>query len=336
MARVRRSDPAGDGVTRVRRGSGFSYHDVDGSRIDDEHALERIRALAIPPAWREVWICADDCGHIQATGVDAAGRKQYLYHEDWRRRRDREKFKRLIEFGQALPPVRRRLATDLAVPRLVRKRVLSCSLRLLDIGLFRVGGEAYAEENESFGLATIRKRHVRVSKGAIVFEYPAKSGVQRTQVVEDPMVLPTVLALRRRKAPRNAELLAYHEGRGGGWRDVRSVDINEHLKEVVGPDYSAKDFRTWNATVLCAQALAMAAEAEDRTRAVAEAIERTAEVLGNTAAVCRDSYIDPRVIERYEKGQTIAAELARLAESGGRRRFADRQRIEAAVMELLA
>jgi DNA topoisomerase IB len=330
--RIERSDPDEPGIRRVGRGRGFSYHRPDGRLIRDARELERIRSLAIPPAWREVWICPDDCGHIQAIGTDAAGRRQYLYHPDWRAQRDREKFERLVEFGATMPAVRRRLAERLELQGLVRERVLAGAVRLLDIGLFRVGGEAYAEDNESFGLTTLEKRHVRVRRGAIEFEYVAKGGALRTQTVEDELVLPTVVALRRRRAPAEARLLVYRDGRSA-WRELRSDELNEHLKELVGERFSAKDFRTWNATVLAAAHLAARAGEEDRDRAVAEAIERVAEALGNTPAVCRDSYVDPRVIERFEDdGRTIAPALRRLNGAPG---FARRERIESAVLRLL-
>lgn len=329
--KVTRSDPEQPGIRRVKRGRGFSYHDATGELIADEEELERIRGLAIPPAWEDVWICDEACGHIQAVGTDAAGRRQYLYHDAWREQRDREKFERLLEFGAAMPAVRKRLKAGLELPGLVRDRVLSCSVRLLDIGLFRVGGDSYAEENESFGLTTLRKEHVRIRRGAIHFDFLAKGGIQRTQQVEDELVLPTVAALRRRRAPVDERLLAYRAGRGS-WSDVRADELNGHLKDLVGDEFSAKDFRTWNATVLAAVNLASRTNVDDPQRAVGEAIEEVAEVLGNTAAVCRNSYVDPRVIERFEDGKTIAPALKRLNGAPG---FARRDRIEAAVLRLL-
>jgi DNA topoisomerase IB len=297
-------------------------------------ALERIRALAIPPAWTDVWICADERGHIQAVGTDAAGRRQYLYHEAWRARREREKFRRLPEFARALPAAREALAADLKLKGLVRERVMACAVRLLDIGMFRVGGEDYAEENESYGLATLERRHVTVRSGAIDFEFVGKGGIERSQTIADRLVLPTILALKRRRGRPRDPLLAYREGRRG-WRDVSSDEINQWLKDLVGDEYSAKDFRTWNGTVLAAVNLAGRVGAPDRTKAIAAAIEEVAEILGNTPAVCRASYVDPRVIKRYKRGQTIAAELERLATKGTRRDFADRAGIERAVIDLL-
>jgi DNA topoisomerase-1 len=282
-----------------------------------------------------VWICADELGHIQAVGTDAAGRRQYLYHEAWRERREREKFKRLPEFAKALIPAREALAADLKLRGLVRERVMACAVRLLDIGTFRVGGEDYAEENESYGLATLEKRHVSVSGGGIDFEFVAKGGIEQTQRIEDRLVVPTVLALKRRPGKPTEPLLAYHAGKGD-WRDVSSIEINQWLKDLVGPDYSAKDFRTWNGTVLAAIRLAGREDAPDRAKAVTAAIEEVAEILGNTPAVCRASYVDPRVVARYKRGETIAPALKRLARRGNGADFADRAGIERAVVQLIS
>jgi DNA topoisomerase I len=335
MARTRRSDPTGEGITRVRRGRGFSYHDARGRTVRDESALERIRDLAIPPAWTDVWICPDALGHIQAVGTDAAGRRQYLYHEAWRARRDREKFERLPEFARALIPARKALAADLKLKGLVRERVMACAVRLLDIGLFRIGGEDYAEQNESYGLATLEKRHVTVSAGAIDFEFVAKSGIEHSRRIEDRLVVPTVLALKRRRGKPADPLLAYRAGRSD-WRDVTSDEINQWLKDLVGEEYSAKDFRTWNGTVLAAMKLAGRVDAPDRAEAVTAVIEEVAEVLGNTPAVCRASYVDPRVIARFKRGRTISADVERLARTGTGPDFAERAGIEKAVIDLLA
>ncbi len=332
--RTRRSDPAGEGIARVRRGRGFSYHDAAGKAVRSEAVLERIRSLAIPPAWSDVWICEDDRGHIQAVGQDAAGRRQYLYHQEWRAQRDRAKFKRLPDFAEALVPAREALAADLKLKGLVRERVMACAVRLLDIGMFRVGGEDYAEENESYGLATLEKRHVAVKSGAIEFEFIAKGGIEHQRTIADPLVVPTVLALKRRRGRRRDPLLAYRVT-SGEWRDVSSDEINQWLKDLIGEDYSAKDFRTWNGTVLAAVRLAERADATDRAKAVTAAIAEVAEILGNTPAVCRASYVDPRVITRFKRGKTIRDELERLAAKGTSRDFADREGIERAVVRLL-
>jgi DNA topoisomerase IB len=334
MPRLRRSDPNDPGIERIRRGKGFSYHNGRGT-IRNEPELERIRALAIPPAWTDVWISPDELGHIQAVGTDAAGRRQYLYHEQWRRNRDREKFKRLVRFAESLPAARDALFADLKLRGLVRERVMACAVRLLDIGTFRVGGEVYEEENETFGLATLRKRHVRIRGEGIVFEYVAKGGAEHSQVIQDAAVVATVRALKRRRGPADDPLLAYRTGRSD-WHDVTSAQVNDWLKGLLGDDYSAKDFRTWNATVLAAVRLAGRAEEGDRKAAVTTTIEEVADMLGNTPAVCRESYIDPRVIKRYERGETIAPDLKRIARRRTPDRFAERSEIEASVVRLIS
>jgi DNA topoisomerase I len=274
--------------------------------------VTRIRELAIPPAWEDVWICPHPLGHIQATGVDARGRKQYRYHEKWRERRDQQKFDEMVEFARALPGLRERVTEDLASEGITRERVLACAVRLLDRGFFRVGGEDYAVENETYGLATMHKRHVKLLRdGALVFDYPAKSGQRRVQSIVDPEVYEIVAALKRRRGG-SPELLAYREGRR--WRDIKSADINAYIKDLTGGDFSAKDFRTWNATVLAARALAVSAEAATRSkaarkRAVNHAVKEVARYLGNTPAVCRASYIDPRVVDRFEGGVTIGGAI---------------------------
>ncbi|HEX7289609.1 MAG TPA: DNA topoisomerase IB [Conexibacter sp.] len=312
MPRTRRVDCSGPGIARVRRGRGFAYVDADGARVSDLAAIDRIRALAIPPAWRDVWICRDPQGHIQATGIDAAGRKQYLYHEAWRRRRDQAKFDAMVAFARALPALRRRVARDLARSReLDEARVLACAVRLLDVGLFRIGGEDYAAQNETYGLTTLLKTHVRVKPDGLLFDFPAKHGVRRLQLVEDPDVRPVVAALKRRRGG-GRELLAWRTGRR--WVDVKAEDVNAYLKEAAGGDFTAKDFRTWNATALCAVALARRAQQAgsrtSRRRLVKAAIDEVATFLGNTPAVARGSYVDPRVIDRFGEGLTVAAALA--------------------------
>jgi DNA topoisomerase-1 len=319
MPRLRRADCSAAGIRRRRRGKGFEYLDQDGTRLTDEETLDRIRDLAIPPAWEEVWICPFPMGHIQATGLDARGRKQYRYHDKWRERRDQEKFDEMIDFARALPGMRRRVADHLDTGGLTRERVLACAVRLLDRGFFRVGGEDYAVENESYGLATIHKRHVQLLDDCrLLFDYPAKSGQRRVQSVIDPEVHEIVAELKRRRGG-SPELLAFREGRR--WRDLKSADINAYVKEVTGGDFSAKDFRTWNATVLAAVALAVsgpAAQASQRARkrAINRAVKEVAHYLGNTPAVARSSYIDPRVFDRFEGGLTIGGVLTELGEDG--------------------
>jgi DNA topoisomerase IB len=306
--------------------------------------LARVHALAIPPAWRDVWICLDPQGHLQATGIDAAGRKQYRYHDHWRARRDREKFDDMIEFGRALPGLRRRVTRHLrGDDELTRRRVLACATRLLDLGFFRIGSEDYAEDNRTYGLATMLKRHVTVEGGEVVFDYPAKGGQRRVQAIADDDVRAVVAALKARRGG-GEELLAHRDD--GHWVDVRSPDINAYVKEITGGDFSAKDFRTWNATVLAAVALAgeqerleergRASTMTSRKRAVSAAVKAVAAYLGNTPAVARGSYIDPRVIDRFQSGDTIAPALRELGGEPDLARPGKRTRIEAAVLELLA
>jgi DNA topoisomerase IB len=314
MPRLRRADCSGPGFRRVPRGRGFSYLDEDGDPIEEPEVVERLRGLGIPPAWKEVWICPWDCGHIQATGLDAAGRKQYLYHEAWRTRRDAEKFDEMLSFAKDLPALRDHVADALGGgDSLTRERVLACAVRLLDRGFFRIGTEQYAEANESFGLATMRKEHVTLEdEDTMVFDYPAKSGVRQVRAVVDPAATAIIGKLKRRRGG-GEELLAYK--RGSRWHDLRSDDINEYIKELTGGGYSAKDFRTWNATVLAAVALAVSGEVAatktGRKRAITRAVKEVAHYLGNTPAVCRASYIDPRVFDAYEGGLIIRPALGR-------------------------
>jgi DNA topoisomerase IB len=315
MPRLRRVDCSGPGILRRRRGRGFQYLDETGERIDDEEVLERIRELVIPPAWKDVWICPYPFGHIQAVGTDAAGRRQYLYHAQWRARRDQEKFDEMLRFARALPGIRTKAAKHLGQRGLTRERVLACSVRLLDRGFFRIGTEDYAEQNRTYGLATMQKRHVTLRpNGLLVFDYVAKSGKQRVQSIVDPEVYAVVKKLKERRGGR--ELLAYRNRRS--WVDVRSDHINEYLKTVAGEDFSAKDFRTWHGTVLAAVGLAVSGRAAGsktaRERAISRAVKEVAYYLGNTPAVCRASYIDPRVFDRYRGGITIGGALEELGD----------------------
>jgi DNA topoisomerase IB len=303
--RLRRSDCSGPGISRRRRGGGFSYLDAEGGRVSDEDTLDRIRGLAIPPAWRDVWICGDPYGHIQATGLDEAGRKQYLYHERWHLRAAQRKFESMREFAATLPKLRRAVKKDIAGEGMPRERALACAVRLLDLGLFRIGGEEYAETNESYGVATVLREHVSIEGGEVVFDFPAKSGQRRVQSIRDPEVKVAVEAMRRRRSGPD-DLLVFREA--GAWRDVRSEEVNDYLQEKAGEEFSAKDFRTWHGTVLAAVELARAGAPSSKAgaeRAIRAAIKRVAERLGNTPAVCRSSYIDPRVLDRFREGKTI-------------------------------
>jgi DNA topoisomerase-1 len=346
MPRLRRSDGAAPGISRRRRGRGFEYRGPDGEPIDDSQVMARIAELSIPPAWREVWICIDPLGHLQATGLDAAGRKQYLYHQQWRAHRDRQKFDSMTAFGAALPKLRGRVGRDLkpaaaagGVPAeaLSRDLVVACAVRLLDLGFFRIGSEDYAERNESYGLTTMLRRHVSIEGGELIFDFPAKSGQRRVQAVADAESLAIVATLKRRRG--GTQLLAYRDG--SRWRELHAEEVNEYVKRGTGEEFSAKDFRTWNATVLAAIALAARAgprrSAGGDARAVSAAIKTVAAYLGNTPAVARASYVDPRVIDRFKAGTTIATALGSLDGGGpdlARPRV--RRRIELAVLALLA
>jgi DNA topoisomerase I len=302
LRRVRANDP---GLERRRSGRGFSYVDRRGTKISDPTVLARIKTLAIPPAWQEVWICADERGHLQATGVDQAGRRQYLYHQAWRARRDAEKFARLESFAERLPRFRRHVTRDLRRPDVSRERVLAGAARLLDRGTFRIGSEEYASRYHSFGLATMRRDHVRVSDGEARFDFVGKAGRRHIVAIDDKDLIPLLRALKQRRGG-GPELLAYREN--GGWRDVRSADVNGYLQEVLGPEFSAKDFRTWHATTLAALELAVADAPTTRAgerRVIAEVVREVADELGNTPAVCRRSYIDPRVFDRFREGVTV-------------------------------
>jgi DNA topoisomerase I len=330
--RLRRADCAGPGIRRIRRGRGFSFEDCDGTKIEDEETLGRIRQLAIPPAWKEVWICPDPFGHIQATGYDEAGRKQYLYHERWQERQAERKFELVREFALALPKLRRAVTADLRRQGMPRERALACAVRLLDLGFFRVGSEVYAEENESFGLATVRREHLTLGRNEVVFDFPAKSGQRRIQSIRDAATRRAIETMyRRRSGPE--DLLAYRAG--GEWRDVRSEEINEYIHEKIGEEFTAKNFRTWHGTVLAA--VELAGEEPPRSdaaakRAIKRAVDRVSEALGNTPAVCRASYIDPRVLDRYRDGVTIGPPSS----SNGRMTAKQRLKIEREVIDLVS
>jgi DNA topoisomerase-1 len=310
MVRLRTVSPSDPGWTRRRAGRGFVYLDQLGVRLPPEDR-ERCVRLVIPPAWEEVWICRHPNGHLQAVGTDAAGRRQYLYHPEWRRKRDESKHDRVLEVAGRLPRARRRVAVHLRLDGMPYERALATAFRLLDLGFFRIGGETYAEANHSYGLATIRKEHVTVENRTVVFDFVAKSGQERYVALADDLVRASVADLLRRRSG-GPELLAYKEGRR--WKDVTSTDINAYVKEQVGGEVSAKDFRTWHGTVIAAVALAGAnadaTSATARKRAVSAAMKQVAEYLGNTPTVARSSYVDPRVIDLFADGVTISPRLA--------------------------
>jgi DNA topoisomerase I len=336
VARLKRVDCAGPGITRVRRGRGFAYVDAGGRRVTDPETLRRVQELVIPPAWNDVWICPYPRGHIQAVGTDAAGRRQYRYHDEWRTQRDAAKHDRVLLFARRLPLAREIVRGHLDERGLTRTRVLAAAFRLLDLGFFRVGGESYAEENGSYGLATMRREHVTVKGDLISFDYVAKSGKQRHQAVVDPSVTKVVRALLKRDGGGD-ELLAWQDRRG--WHDIGSADINAYLKQVLGQDVSAKDFRTWHATVLMAVGLAVSTGAptspSGRKRAVSRVVTEVSNYLGNTPAVCRSSYIDPRVIDLYDDGVTVARALDRLGADADFGHPATHGQVEAAVLRML-
>lgn len=325
-------------------GRGFAYLDADGRRLSGEDA-ERCRALVIPPAWQNVWICRYANGHIQAVGTDQRGRRQYIYHEQWRLRRSLAKHERVLTVARRLPRARRAVEASLALPGMPEERALATAFSLLDLGYFRIGSDTYATENGSYGLTTLERRHVRQSKGRLVFEFAAKSGVRQHIEILEPTVLASVEHMRRRR-DRSAGLLAYQAGRS--WRQVTAQQVNEYLKELLGDEMSAKDFRTWHGTVFAAAALAgSAAEAAARSktvtaagrkRAISAAMRAVADHLGNTPAVARSSYVDTRVIDLFNDGQTVAVskrDLQRLAQSEPIDPAQERK-LERAVLTLLA
>ncbi len=312
VVRLRRVRIDSPGWTRRRAGRGFWYLDADAARITDPVHLDRITGLAIPPAWRDVWISPWPNGHIQAAGLDDARRRQYLYHEQWRRRRDRLKHDHVLDVARRLPAARRSVRRDLALDGFPRAKALALAFRLLDLAYFRAGGEGYAQRNGSYGLATLRREHVQVLEDAdgaataVRFCYPAKSGQVRDVVVEDAQVAELVGTLLRRRGG-GPELLAWRDE--AGWHDITSAEVGADVKHRLGPDASPKDFRTWHATVLAARGLAAAGPApaseRGRRRVVAQVVKDVSTELGNTPAVCRASYIDPRVVDLWEHGTTI-------------------------------
>ncbi|MFE9773324.1 DNA topoisomerase IB [Streptomyces sp. NPDC005931] len=315
--RLRYCRPTDPGYSRVRHGRGFRYLDADGQPLRDAAALDRIRALVIPPAWQDVWICTRPNGHLQAVGTDAAGRRQYLYHPRFRAEQEQAKHEHVLDVAERLPAVREAVEGHLGETGLTRRRVLATAVRLLDLGFFRIGSDRYAELNNSFGLTTLLREHSRCQGGAVLFTYTGKHGKEIVQTVADPAACRSLTALLRRRGGGD-RLLAYWER--PSWHEVASADVNAYLKEVAGLEITAKDFRTWHATVMAAVALAVSesvARSESaRRRAIARACREVSGYLGNTPAVCRASYINPRVIELYEEGVTVAAALPRIGDEG--------------------
>ncbi|MFI5982460.1 DNA topoisomerase IB [Streptomyces sp. NPDC051555] len=337
-ARLRTSDPARPGFGRVRHGRGFRYVDTRGKPLADAADRDRIRALVIPPAWEDVWICPWPNGHVQAIGTDAAGRRQYLYHSRFREQQEASKHEHVLAVSARLPRLRRQIESDLAGRGLSRDRVLACGARLLDLGFFRAGGQAYRRDHESYGLTTLLREHVTCGRQEIHFSYRGKSGQDQSLTLVDPDAYAVIAALLRRRAD-GPQLLAYW--RGGAWHDVQAAELNEYLRGASGTDLTAKDFRTWHATVLASVALAVSTEvvgesATRRHRAVVRAVREVSDYLGNTPTVCRASYISPRVVELFESGTTIAPVLDRLGKDVEYGQPATRGVVEKAVRKLLA
>lgn len=331
MPRLRRVSPNAPGWTRRRSGHGFSYLDEDGAPLPSDD-VERIKGLVIPPAWRDVWICPVPNGHLQATGVDAAGRRQYLYHPSWRAGRDKLKFDRVAEAALQLPQARRTVARDLARSGMPLERAAAVAVRLLDLGYFRIGNDFYADENGSFGLTTLERHHVRRHSAGLVFRFVGKSGIEHLITIADERVMEALQVMRVRR-DHGQRLLAYRDG--SSWIDLTSGTVNAYLAELFGGRMTAKDFRTWHATVIAAEALAASDEpghsAASRKRAVRQAVADVAGYLGNTPVMARTSYIDPRVIDLYEARSTIGEVVRRSHADPDRRQTA----LERAVLDLL-
>jgi len=331
MTRLRRTSASDPGWTRRRAGSGFVYLDGDGNRLAPD-LTERCRKLVIPPAWQEVWICPVENGHLQAVGTDEAGRRQYLYHPEWRARRDDEKHARVRRFGRRLPKTRERILEDIAVEGMPVERACATAVRLLDLGYFRIGNDTYATENESFGLTTLERRHVRRVDGQLEFAFTGKSGVEHEIAIDDRSVIEAVETMRKRRGGDDS-LLGFKDGRR--WRALDPSTVNDYIREVTRMEATAKDFRTWHATVLAAAALAESDEPGEskasRKRAVAAAMKEVGEYLGNSASMARNSYVDPGVVDAYEEGRTISAATRRRHRDPGSRQAA----LERATLQLL-
>ncbi|GAA4931817.1 DNA topoisomerase IB [Streptomyces coeruleoprunus] len=313
LTHVRPGDP---GHRRLHHGRGFRYLDPTGQPLRDAAELARIKALVIPPAWRDVWICTRPNGHLQAVGTDAAGRRQYLYHPAFRAQQEEAKHDHVLDVAEVLPRVREAVEASVTDRGLTRDRVLATSVRLLDLGFFRIGSDRYTDLHQTYGLTTLLREHTRCQGGEVIISYPAKHGRQLVQAVVDPAARRTLTALVRRKGG-GERLLAYWER--PEWHDITGADVNAYLRDLAGLEITAKDFRTWHATVMAAVGLAVSqpfSHSETaRRRAVSRAVQEVARYLGNTPAVCRASYINPRVIELYEEGVTVASALARLGDS---------------------
>ena len=321
------------GIARLPDGDGVRYLDAHGEPVTDAATLARIKSLAIPPAWTEVWICARDTGHLQATGRDARRRKQYRYHPRWRALRDEVKYERMLEFGKALPAIRRQVDAALRLPGLPREKVLATIVYLLQVTLMRIGNQEYARTNQSFGLTTLRARHVRVDGSAVEFRFRGKSGVYHAIKVEDKRLARIIQ--RARDLP-GQELFQYVDD-DGATHSVDSADVNDYLRSISGEDYTAKDFRTWAGTVLAALALREFEKFDSQAQArknIVRAIEAVAEKLGNTPSICRKCYVHPAVIDAYLEGAVLET-LRTRAEQELAADLHDLHPEEAAVLALL-
>ena len=332
MVRLRTVRPASRGWTRRRVGKGFTYVDDTGAKISPAD-VERIKGLAIPPAWENVWICPVPNGHIQAVGMDAAGRKQYLYHPDWRVKRDAMKFDRVLEVARQLSRTRASVLEHLELPGMPLERAAATAVRLLDLGYFRIGSDAYTDENGSFGLTTLERRHVTRRKGRLIFTFTGKSGVDHCIEIDDPLSIAAVETMRRRRSD-DPRLMAYQVDRR--WLPLDASRVNDYLRTSTGAYMTAKDFRTWHATVIAATALATTSEpghtAASRKRAVRQAMVEVSTYLGNTPAIAKSSYVDPRVVDLYQDGTTIG-DVARAEHGTPEER---QSAIEQAVLQMLA
>lgn len=321
------------GYTRKAKGDDFEYFDIEGKPIRDEQRLLRVKRLAIPPAWTDVWICPSANGHIQGTGRDARKRKQYIYHERWREMRDENKYERIVSFAEALPKIRRRVSKDLSLPGLPRNKVLATIVQLLEGSFIRVGNEEYARENKSFGLTTMQDRHVDVKGSKMRFRFRGKSGIKHDVDVTDRRIARIVLRLQDLPGQ---ELFQYVD-ENDEVCDITSQDVNDYLREISGEDFTAKDFRTWAGTVLAAIALTAVGEFETKTQAKANiksAVSAVAKMLGNTPAICRKCYVHPAVLETYLSGSAIEG-LKRKTEEALENEDVDLRSTEVAVLKFL-
>ena len=325
-AGLRYVSDASPGIRRIASGKGFRYVDARGAAVKDAATLSRIRALVIPPAWTDVWICPTARGHIQATGRDARGRKQYRYHADWRATRDETKFERMLAFSSALPAIRRAIDADLGLPGMPRRKVLATVVRLLESTGIRVGNDEYARANRSYGLTTLRSHHVEIDGSKLQFEFRGKSGKVHTVGIADRRLARIVA---RCQSLPGAELFQYID-EDGERQSIGSGDVNDYIREIAGEDFTAKDFRTWAGTMLASEALLTigpAATAREAKANVNAAIDQVAERLNNTRAVCRKYYIHPAILDAYADG--------RLAAALGRLRSREAARLESRVVKLL-